>query len=83
MREALRSFRLWSRPSRLCGADLRSFFRYGTLGDELGQKRATASLADSAGRSPPIASLCVWDARALSIDPNFLRAKAGSRDQRL
>jgi len=49
---------------------------YGTLGDELGQS-GTASLADSAGAVTAYRQSLALDQRALSIDPNSVRAKRG------
>jgi len=49
---------------------------YGTLGDELGQT-GTASLGDSAGAITAYRQCLALDDRALSLDPNFLRAKRG------
>jgi tetratricopeptide (TPR) repeat protein len=49
---------------------------YGTLGDELGQS-GTSSLADSAAALIAFHKVEDLDNRALSIDPNFLRARRG------
>jgi tetratricopeptide (TPR) repeat protein len=49
---------------------------YGTLGDELGQP-GTASIGDSAGALEAYRHTLDLDHRALSVDPNFLRARRG------
>jgi len=49
---------------------------YGSLGDELGQS-GTASLGDKAAALAAYRKTMELDHRALSIDPNFVRAKRG------
>jgi eukaryotic-like serine/threonine-protein kinase len=59
-------------PALICEAAAAN----GTLGDELGQS-GTASFADSAAALDAFRKTIVLDNRALSIDPNFLRARRG------
>ena len=77
MREALKSFdSLVADPHASAALIYEVSSAYGTLGDELGQN-GTASLADSAGAVAAYRQSLALDDRALSIDPNFLRAKRG------
>jgi tetratricopeptide (TPR) repeat protein len=77
MREALKSFDvLVADPHTSAALIYEVSSAYGTLGDELGQN-GTASLADSAGAVAAYRQSLALDDRALSIDPNFLRAKRG------
>ena len=77
MREALKSFdALVADPHASAALVCEVSSAYGTLGDELGQS-GTASLADSAGAVAAYRQSLALDDRALSIDPNFLRAKRG------
>jgi len=55
---------------------------YGTLGDELGQS-GTSSLGDAAAALVAFRQTIDLDNRALSIDPNFLRARRGLALQQL
>jgi tetratricopeptide (TPR) repeat protein len=59
-------------PALICEAAAAN----GTLGDELGQS-GTASFADSGGALDAFRKTIALDNRALSIDPNFLRARRG------
>ncbi len=59
-------------PALICEAAAAN----GTLGDELGQS-GTASFADSAAALNAFRKTIALDNRALSIDPNFLRARRG------
>jgi eukaryotic-like serine/threonine-protein kinase len=59
-------------PALICEAAAAN----GTLGDELGQS-GTASFADSTAALDAFRKTIVLDNRALSIDPNFLRARRG------
>jgi tetratricopeptide (TPR) repeat protein len=59
-------------PALICEAAAAT----GTLGDELGQS-GTASFADSAAALDAFRKTIALDNRALSIDPNFLRARRG------
>jgi eukaryotic-like serine/threonine-protein kinase len=59
-------------PALICEAAAAN----GTLGDELGQS-GTASFADSAAALDAFRKTIALDNRALSIDPNFLRARRG------
>jgi tetratricopeptide (TPR) repeat protein len=59
-------------PALICDAAAAD----GTLGDELGQS-GTPSLADSAAALVAFRKAFDLDSRALSIDPNFLRARRG------
>ncbi|MGO9274285.1 MAG: protein kinase domain-containing protein [Terriglobia bacterium] len=77
MREAVKSFdSLVEDPHASAALIYEASSAYGTLGDELGQS-GTASLADSAGAVAAYRQSLALDDRALSIDPNFLRAKRG------
>jgi tetratricopeptide (TPR) repeat protein len=77
MREALKSFdALVADPHASAALIYEVSSAYGTLGDELGQS-GTASLADSAGAVAVYRQSLALDDRALSIDPNFLRARRG------
>jgi tetratricopeptide (TPR) repeat protein len=77
MREALKSFdALVADPHASAALIYEVSSAYGTLGDELGQS-GTASLADSAGAVAAYRQSLALDDRALSIDPNFLRARRG------
>jgi tetratricopeptide (TPR) repeat protein len=77
MREALKSFdALIADPHASAALIQEVASAYGTLGDELGQT-GTASIADSVGAVAAYRQSVVLDDRALSIDPNFLRAKRG------
>ena len=59
-------------PALICEAAAAN----GTLGDELGQS-GTASFADSAAALDAFRKTIALDNRALSIDPNFVRARRG------
>ena len=59
-------------PALICEAAAAN----GTLGDELGQS-GTASFADSAAALDAFRKTIALDNRALSIDPDFLRARRG------
>jgi tetratricopeptide (TPR) repeat protein len=59
-------------PALICDAAA----AYGTLGDELGQS-GTPSLADTAAALVAFRKAFDLDSRALTIDPNFLRARRG------
>jgi eukaryotic-like serine/threonine-protein kinase len=59
-------------PAFICAAAA----AYGTLGDELGQS-GTSSLSDPAAALVAFRKAFDLDHRALSIDPNFLRARRG------
>ncbi|MGO8786322.1 MAG: protein kinase domain-containing protein [Terriglobia bacterium] len=77
MREALKSFDvLVGDPHATAATIYEVASAYGTLGDELGQS-GTASLADPTGAVAAYRQCLALDDRALSIDPNFLRAKRG------
>jgi tetratricopeptide (TPR) repeat protein len=77
MREALRSFdALAADPYASAPLICEVSSAYGTLGDELGQS-GTASLADSTGAVAAYRQSMALDDRALSIDPNSLRARRG------
>ena len=77
MREALKSFdALVADPHASAALIYEVSSAYGTLGDELGQS-GTASLADSGGAVAAYRQSLALDDRALSIDPNFLRARRG------
>jgi tetratricopeptide (TPR) repeat protein len=77
MREALKSFdALAADPHASAALIYEVSSAYGTLGDELGQS-GTASLGDPAAAVAAYRQSLALDDRALSIDPNFLRAKRG------
>jgi serine/threonine protein kinase len=77
MREALKSWdSLIANPQAPAVLVCEVSSAYGTLGDELGQP-GTASLADSSGAIAAYRRSVELDHRALSLDPNLLRAKRG------
>lgn len=83
MREALKSFdTLAADPHASAMLIYEVGSAYGTLGDELGQN-GTASLADAAGAVAAYRQSLALDDRALSIDPNFVRARRGLSIQRM
>jgi eukaryotic-like serine/threonine-protein kinase len=83
MREALKSFDvLAGDPDAPAALIYEAGSAYGTLGDELGQS-GTASLADASAAVAAYRRSLALDERAITGDPNFLRARRGLSIQRM